>query len=116
MLESRAGAAFDLPSYQALADSQRSVAADTAEALLQSATGFLQRGDQQRAAEALSRVSQSGGLDAASNEDARVQLRKLKTEQAVLGLNTRRQRLYLDNRADAAPNDLLEQSAHLNPT
>ena len=39
----------------------------------------------------------SGQLDAASGEDARVQLRELKTQQAVLGLNSRRQRVLLDN-------------------
>jgi hypothetical protein len=33
----------------------------------------------------------------------------------VLGLNTRRQRLYLDNRVDAARNEQLEQAASLNP-
>jgi hypothetical protein len=39
----------------------------------------------------------------------------LKTQQAVLGLNTRRQRLYLDNRADTQRNEQLEQAATLNP-
>ncbi len=33
-----------------------------------------------------------------SNEDARVQLRELQTREAVLSLNTRRQKLILDNR------------------
>jgi hypothetical protein len=42
-------------------------------------------------------------------------LRPLKTQQAVLGLNTRRQRLYLDNRLDTARNEQLEQAATLNP-
>jgi len=63
----------------------------------------------------LSRASNASGLDEASNEDARVQLRNLKTQQAVLGLNTRRQRLYLDNRAEGARNEQLEQAANLNP-
>jgi hypothetical protein len=76
---------------------------------------LLQRGEQQKAGEALSRVSNARALDEASNEDARVQLRNLKTQQTVLGLNTRRQRLYLDNRADAARNEQLEQAASLNP-
>jgi len=45
-----------------------------------------------------------------------VQLRTLKTQQAVVGLNTRRQRLYLDNKgADAVRNDQLEQAASQNP-
>jgi len=42
-------------------------------------------------------------------------LRVLKTQQAVLGLNTRRQKLYLDNRADVEPNAQLEQAANMNP-
>ncbi|MCC6360922.1 MAG: hypothetical protein IT450_19455 [Phycisphaerales bacterium] len=44
-----------------------------------------------------------------------MQLRKLKTQQAVVGLNTRRQRLYLDHRADATRNESLEQAASVNP-
>jgi len=44
-----------------------------------------------------------------------VQLRNLRTQQTMLGLNTRRQRMYLDNRADAARNEPLEQAANLNP-
>jgi hypothetical protein len=63
----------------------------------------------------LSRVSNAAALDEASNEDARVQLRNLKTQQTVLGLNTRRQRLYLDNRVEGARNEQLEQAASLNP-
>jgi hypothetical protein len=63
----------------------------------------------------LSRASNAQGLDEASNEDARVQLRNLRTQQTVLGLNTRRQKLYLDNRVDAARNEQLEQAASLNP-
>ncbi len=44
-----------------------------------------------------------------------MELRVLKTQQAVLGLNTRRQKLYLDNRADAQKNEQLEQAANMNP-
>jgi hypothetical protein len=36
-------------------------------------------------------------------------------QQAVVGLNTRRQKLYLDNRADGPRNEQLEQAANLNP-
>jgi len=83
-------------------------------ALLEQADSYLQKGDQQRAGEMLSRAS-NAQLDEASNEDARVQLRNLRTQQTMLGLNTRRQRLYLDNRAEAARNEPLEQAASLNP-
>ena len=68
-----------------------------------------------RAGEALDRAAKANALDAATNEDARVELRVLKTQQAVLGLNTRRQKLYLDNRADVQRNEQLEQAANLNP-
>ena len=63
----------------------------------------------------MSRAAKNSSLDQASNEDARVQLKELKTQQAVLGLNTRRQRLYLDNRGNSARNEQLEQAATLNP-
>jgi len=43
-------------------------------------------------------------------------LKTLKTQQAVVGLNTRRQRLYLDNKNnDTARNEQLEQAANANP-
>lgn len=106
---------FGLEDYRTLVVSKRSGEAQKAAALLQEATSMLQRGDQQKASEVLSRISNNQALDAPSNEDARVQLRNLKTQQAVLGLNTRRQRLYLDNRVDATRNEQLEQAADLNP-
>jgi hypothetical protein len=59
----------------------------------------------------------SNQLDAASGEDARVQLRQLKTQQAVLGLNTRRQKLAIDNRSaiPQADNAQLDRAAQANP-
>ena len=113
--EESTGGVFGIREYQSLVVSKRSAEAQKAVALLQEANTFLQQGEQQKAGEALSRVSNARALDEASNEDARVQLRNLKTQQTVLGLNTRRQRLYLDNRADAARNEQLEQAASLNP-
>lgn len=106
---------FGLEQYQAITSSVRSAEAQEGIALLEEASSLLQRGKQQEAGEVLQRASNAQGLDEASNEDARVQLRALKTQQAVLGLNTRRQRLYLDNRMDAARNEQLEQAASLNP-
>lgn len=113
--EERAVSSFGLEDYQSMVVSRRSAEAKKAVALLQEANTLLQRGDQQKAGEVLSRASNAQALDEASNEDARVQLRNLKTQQTVLGLNTRRQRLYLDNRVDAARNEQLEQAANLNP-
>jgi hypothetical protein len=45
-----------------------------------------------------------------------VQLRELRTQQAVLGLNTRRQKMFLDNKSQSgADNQQLEQAAQVNP-
>ncbi|RKX34119.1 MAG: hypothetical protein DRP71_08085, partial [Verrucomicrobia bacterium] len=106
---------FGLEQYQLITKSVRSAEAKKGIALLEEASSLLQRGKQQEAGEVLQRASNAQGLDEASNEDARVQLRALKTQQAVLGLNTRRQRLYLHNRLDTARNEQLEQAATLNP-
>jgi len=113
--EEYAGGSFRIEDYQSLVASKRSSNAQEAVALLQQANVWLQKGDQQKASEVLTRVSNAPSLDEASNEDARVQLRNLKTQQTVLGLNTRRQKLYLDNRVDGARNEQLEQAATLNP-
>lgn len=100
--------------YLRVVEQKRSEEAQKAVSLLEQADSFLQSGDQQRAGAMLSRAS-NAQLDPASNEDARVQLRNLRTQQTLLSLNTRRQRLYLDNRGDGARNQQLEQAARLNP-
>jgi hypothetical protein len=112
--EVRLAGMFGVEQYKSLVVSTRAANAQKAIAMLDQANSFLQSGDQQRAGEMLSRAS-NAQLDEASNEDARVQLRVLKTQQTMLGLNTRRQRLYLDNRADGPRNEQLEQAASLNP-
>lgn len=108
-------ASFGLADYQSAVSSRRSEEAKRATEWLKEANTLLQRGEQQKAGEYFNRASNAAVLDEASNEDARVQLKKLKTEQTVLSLNTRRQKLYLGNRADAARNEQLEQAATLNP-
>ncbi|MFT3830416.1 MAG: hypothetical protein QM691_12005 [Opitutaceae bacterium] len=114
--EERYGSSFGgLEQYQSSIVSKRSAESKKAVAMMQEASSLLQKGDQQKASEVLSRAYNTQALDEAANEDARVQLRNLKTQQTVLGLNTRRQRLYLDNRVDAARNEQLEQAASLNP-
>jgi hypothetical protein len=112
--DERAAGMFGIEQYRKLVESRRSADAQKAVAMLAQADSLLQSGDQQRAGEMLSRAS-NAQLDEASNEDARVQLRNLRTQQTILGLNTRRQRLYLDNRVEAARNEQLEQAASLNP-
>jgi hypothetical protein len=109
---------FRLEDYQSFVTSKRRSDAQSAVALLDQANEWLQAGDQEKASLAFSNAVNNGQLDAASGEDARVQLRALKTQQAVLGLNTRRQKLVLDNRITMpgqADNPQLDRAAQVNP-
>jgi hypothetical protein len=117
MEKSRMGS-FRLEDYQSFVQSKRKSDAKSAVALLDQANVWLQAGDQEKASLALGNAVSSGQLDAASGEDARVQLRQLRTQQAVLGLNTRRQKLVIDNRIampGQAENPQLERAAEVNP-
>ncbi len=113
--EERYSGSFSVADYQSSVFTKRSAESKKAVAMLEEANQLMQKGDQQKAGEVLARAYNTQALDEAANEDARVQLRNLKTQQTVLGLNTRRQRMYLDNRVDAARNEQLEQAASLNP-
>lgn len=116
--EEKAVGRFGVKEYQSEISSKRASEAKEAERLLERANTLLQQGEQKKASEVLSQASKSTSLDEASNEDARVQLRALKEQQAVLGLNTRRQRLYFDNGGatnDTLRNEQLEQAAQFNP-
>lgn len=113
--EQKSGGLFGVQEYRSMVMSKRSSETQKATALLRKASSLLQQGQQQEAGEALNRAYNAGALDEASNEDARVQLRNLKTQQAVLGLNTRRQKLYLDNNGGVQRNEQLEQAASRNP-
>jgi hypothetical protein len=107
---------FSLEDYQSFAQSKKMSDSQSAVALLDQAASWAAAGDQEKAAQAFGNAVRNGKLDAASGEDARVQLRELKTQQAVLGLNTRRQKLTLDNSsAGQAGNVQLEQAANANP-
>ena len=97
---------------------KRNSQAKQAAKLLEQAGEFLQAGEQSKAWRAYNNVANQNALDAASNEDARVQLENLQTQQAIVGLNTRRQRMYLDNdRTDVsmADNEQLRIAANMNP-
>jgi hypothetical protein len=109
---------FSRESYLASVSEKRNVQAQQAAQLLEQAGQLLQAGEQGKAGWAFNNVANRNALDAASNEDARVQLENLQTQQAIVGLNTRRQRLFLDNdRSDAAAvdNDQMRQAAAMNP-
>ena len=108
---------FDVDRYQAAQKQRQAQQAQNARTLLERANYWLREGQQDKAREALQSASQSNSLDAASSEDARVQLRQLQTEQALLGLNSRRQSVYLENRIETpefARNEQLEQAAQFN--
>ena len=115
--EETSAGSFRLEDYQSFVLRKKQADAKDAVALLDQANKWLANGEQDKASQALSKAAKSNALDAASNEDARVQQRQLKTQQAVLGLNTRRQKLYLDNRGDVsqAYNGQLERAANENP-
>lgn len=114
--EQRSAGLFGLADYVKLSSESRAYEAKKASAWIDQANSLLQKGEQQQAGEILNRAANANALDEASNEDARVQLKALKTQQAVVGLNTRRQRLYLDNKNnDSARNEQLEQAASANP-
>ena len=114
---------FDRQRYLAKAQQQHDAQAQHAAQLLERAGQFRQQGKQDRALWALNSVVNQYALDAATNEDARVQLENLQTQNTVVGLNTRRQRLYLDGAVDStalagdanAPSEQLKQGAAANP-
>jgi len=107
---------FGVSEYESSAATKKQNDSQSAVALLDRANLWLAAGDQEKASKAFSNAVNSGQLDAASGEDARVQLRELKTQQAVLGLNTRRQRVLLDNGyAQKEENQQLNQAAQVNP-
>lgn len=109
---------YDRTSYLSKISGKRQVQAEQATQLLEQANQLLQAGEQSKASWALNSVANRYALDAASNEDARVQLENLQTQQAIVGLNTRRQRLYLDNNRDdtaIVDNEQLRQAAVDNP-
>ncbi|MEP4079258.1 MerC domain-containing protein [Haloferula sp.] len=108
---------LSLQTYLAMVDARRAHGKAEAVAELDQGYAWLRAGEQGKAGQVLGKAARNGFLDEASNEDARVQFRNLKMQQAVLGLNTRRQRNYLDNRfsGDEAENAQLEQAAEENP-
>jgi hypothetical protein len=107
----------DLDDYREFSGERRARGQAAAAAELDQAYEWLKEGRQDKAGTVLGRAARNEFLDDASNEDARVQFRNLKMRQAVLGLNTRRQRIYLDNRYNRpdAANQQIEQAAEENP-
>lgn len=112
------GEIYDLDRYLVMTKDSREKQRHFAVASLERANELLSVGEQTKARSLLNSVANNYALDAASNEDARVQLTTIKERQAIVGLNSRRQRLYLDNRADDPSfqvNEQLERAATKNP-
>lgn len=87
---------------------------------LNKATEFFKSGDQINGNIALGQVYDQGNLDAASNEDVRVKMENVAKQNAIIGLNTRLQRLYVDNEGAelAVPqgqNDQIQAAMRANP-
>jgi hypothetical protein len=111
-------AKYDRQSYLSSLKGKRQDQAQQAANLLEQANQLLQTGEQSKAQWAFNNVANRYALDAASNEDARVQLENLQTQQAIVGLNTRRQRLFLDNQRGGSAisaNEQQRQAAAINP-
>jgi DNA-binding PadR family transcriptional regulator len=85
---------------------------------LDQAMNWSNTGQLDKANAALNRVYNNQAVDAASNEDARVKLDRNLTSQAIMGLNTRSQKQYMDNKAmgnTQRQNDALEEAVTRNP-
>lgn len=118
LVEQKGLAPYNLNSYLSGLQGKRQDQAQQAVQLLAQANKLLQTGDQSKAQWAFNNVANRYALDAASNEDARVQLENLQTQQAIVGLNTRRQRLFLDNNRGGtavAENEQMRHAASINP-
>lgn len=118
--EGEAPQVFTLSQYEERRRNRKAVQEQEAIELLNRASSYLVKGEQEKARSVLQLASESSALDDASNEDARVQLRALQNSQAVVGLNTLRQRSYLNNGtvvedAGIIRNEQFEQSATANP-
>ena len=108
---------YDRQDYEQLVNSERQEKQANAVNMLRQAGQLLQQGDRSKANWVFNSVANQYALDAATNEDVRVQLENLQTEQAIVGLNSRRQRLFLDNSDDqsATLDQQWKQAATINP-
>ncbi len=109
---------YDSESYLRKSTRTREEKAQTAATTLQQANQLMLNGEQGKANMLFNSVANQYALDEASNEDARIQMENLQTKRAIVGLNSRRQRLFLDNDRDDVSlegADQLRQAAETNP-
>ena len=108
---------FGKDSYLSSIKSRSVLEKKKAQEAFDKADSLLQAGQQAEALQFYQNVANNYNLDEATNEDARVKLNRVQTDQVVAGLNSRRQRFYLDNRVEDAGgfrNSLLETAAASN--
>jgi hypothetical protein len=84
------------------------------------ASEFFKAGDQINGNIALEQAYNQGNLDASSNEDVLVKMENVAEQNAIIGLNTRLQRLYVDNEGaeiviPQGQNDQIEAATRANP-
>lgn len=108
---------FGKESYAKSILSRKVVEKEKGQSDFEQADALLQMGRRAEAVQLYQKVANNWNLDDATNEDARVKLQRVQTDQVVAGLNSRRQRLYLDNRVEDTGvyrNDELELAAASN--
>ena len=110
---------YTLARYEEKNEVERGEQRNFAVASIERANELLTAGEQTKARSLLNSAANNYALDAASNEDARVQLNRIQQKQVIVALNTRRHRLLLDNQTDDEAsfevNDQLERAAAANP-
>lgn len=110
---------YTLDRYEEKNEKERTAQRRFAVDSIEKANELLTAGEQKQARALLNSAANNYALDAASNEDARVQLTRIQQKQVIVALNTRRHRLLLDNQTDDQAtfeaNDKLERAAALNP-
>lgn len=87
---------------------------------LNKASEFFKSGDQINGNIVLGQVYDQQNLDPASNEDVRVKMENVARQNAIIGLNTRLQRLYMDNEFSElatlqGQNDQIQAATRANP-
>jgi len=85
--------------------------------MMQQVDGYIKSGERQKANEILSQVARNKAVGRDMNDDAHDLLAKNQWQNALMGLNTRRQRMYLENKAEGnvQNNRALEEAASRNP-
>ena len=98
--EERGRKVFDKKSYLKSIADRKVTEKKKAESTFLQADSALEVGKNGIAVQLLQNVANNSFIDLATNEDARVKLNRVQTDQIVAGLNSRRQRLYLDNQSE----------------